>query len=56
MALKYQAHFRIYIYLFPKFQEYSVLMAAKNAVFTFFFFFKHLRSLGDALLFDRDAG
>ena len=31
-------------------------MAAKNAVFTFFFFFKHLRSLEDALLFDRDAG
>ena len=54
MALKYQAHFRIYIYLFPKFQEYGVLMAAKNTLFIFFF--KHLRSLEDALLFDRDAG
>ena len=33
MALKYQDHFRIYTHLFPKFQEYGVLMAAKNTVF-----------------------
>ena len=36
MALKYQDHFRIYTHLFPKFQEYGVLMAAKNTVFFFF--------------------
>lgn len=33
MAPKYQDGFGTYIYLFPKFQEYSVLAAAKTIVF-----------------------